>query len=102
MYQFIWAATRPLAEPPEQVQILLPELSLLVYLAKRREEHISKRINETLKENEVGMLIMTDENRMRSNRSFHRPTSFLVHPPALNDVQRWLRDYLSERMKREK
>ncbi|KPV63378.1 MAG: hypothetical protein AOA65_1386 [Candidatus Bathyarchaeota archaeon BA1] len=43
--------------------------------AKRREEHISKRINETLKENEAAMLIMTDENRMR------------IQPKLSSDIQ---------------
>jgi hypothetical protein len=70
--------------------------------AEKREEYISNRINETLKENEAGILLMTDEIRMRIQPKLSSDIrTFLVHPPALNDVQRWLRDYMLERMKKE-
>lgn len=70
--------------------------------AIKREEHISKKINETLKENEAGMLIMTDENRIRIQPKISSDIQvFLVRPPALNEVQLWLRDYMLEHMKRE-
>lgn len=70
--------------------------------AIKREEHMSKKINETLRENEAGMLIMTDENRIRIQPKISSDIQvFLVRPPALNDVQRWLREYMLERIKRE-
>ena len=71
-------------------------------VAKRRYDHIAKRIKETLEDDEAGLLIMTEENRM--SLQSYLPSDiqvFLVRPPALNDVQRWLRDYMIERMKKE-
>jgi hypothetical protein len=71
--------------------------------AIKREEHISKKINETLRENEAGMLIMTDENRIRIQPKISSDIQvFLVRPPALNEVQHWLREYMLERMKRKR
>jgi hypothetical protein len=61
--------------------------------SKRRYEHIAKRIDETLEEGETGMLIMNEEDR--SNIQF--PTDieiFIVHPPALADIQHWIREQL--------
>jgi hypothetical protein len=61
-----------------------------------------ERINETLKENEAEMLIMTDENRMRIQPMISSDIRvFLVRPPDLNDVQRWLRECTIECVKKE-
>lgn len=62
---------------------------------KRRNEHIAKRINDTLKADKAGLLIMTDDNRLQLQP--HLPSDiqvFLIHPPALNDVQQWFREYI--------
>ena len=67
--------------------------------AKKREEYMSERINETLGENEAGILFMTNETRMRIQPKLSSDIKvFLVHPPALNDIQQWLREYMSKRM----
>ena len=63
--------------------------------AQKRYEHIAQRIDDTLEDDQAGLLIMTDDNRLRLQP--HLPSDiqvFLIHPPALNDVQRWFRDYL--------
>jgi len=64
-------------------------------VAKRRYDHIAKRIKETLEDDEAGLLIMTEENRM--SLQSYLPSDiqvFLVHPPALNDIRRWFREQL--------
>ena len=61
--------------------------------SKRRYEHIAKRIDETLEEGETGMLIMNEEDR--SNIQFLSDIEiFIVHPPALADIQHWIREQL--------
>lgn len=62
---------------------------------KKRIEHITKRINETLNDGEAGLLIMNDDDRSRIQFSSDIEV-FLVRPPALNEILRWLRDYLSK------
>lgn len=57
--------------------------------AKNRNEYIIARINETLKKNEAGILIM------RENHQLQFPTDIqiiYVAPPALDEIKRWLRD----------
>jgi len=56
---------------------------------KKRNEHISKQIDETLKANEIGVLLMREEHRLQF------PTDiqvFYIAPPALDEIKRWLRD----------
>jgi 23S rRNA C2498 (ribose-2'-O)-methylase RlmM len=56
---------------------------------KKRNESISRRIDETLKENESAILLM------RENHQVQFPTDiqvFYVAPPALDDIKRWLRE----------
>ncbi|RCV64351.1 hypothetical protein C5S53_09285 [Methanophagales archaeon] len=61
--------------------------------SKRRYEHIAKRIDETLEEGETGMLIMNEEDR--SIIQFPQDIEiFIVHPPALADIQHWIREQL--------
>ncbi|MCW3141544.1 MAG: hypothetical protein N2V72_05135 [Methanophagales archaeon] len=64
--------------------------------SKRRCEHIAKRIDETLGKGEAGMLIMSEEDR--NNIQLPRDIEiFLVHPPALADIQLWIREQLRKR-----
>lgn len=64
--------------------------------SKRRYEHIAKRIDETLKEGETGMLIMNEEER--SIIQFPSDIEvFIVHPPALADIQHWIREQLKKK-----
>ena len=63
-------------------------------VTNRRNQEIAKTIDNTLKKNEPGLIVMTDENRLQIQSNL--PTDiqvFLIHPPALNDVMRWFRDY---------
>ncbi|HEX2988282.1 MAG TPA: hypothetical protein VHS06_08945 [Chloroflexota bacterium] len=58
-------------------------------ITKRRYELMSKRIDETLKPGEAGLLFISEDHRVQF------PTDvrvFFVSPPALDEVHRWLRD----------
>jgi hypothetical protein len=60
----------------------------------RRNKEIAKKIDSALKRNKSGLLVMNDENRLQIQP--HLPSDiqvFLIHPPALNDIMRWFRDY---------
>ena len=60
---------------------------------QKRDEFVAKRINETLKENESGIIFI------RENNSIEFPSDieiFRVHPPVLDDIRRYLRDFYSK------
>lgn len=61
--------------------------------SEKRDEHVVKHISETLKDGEAGMLIMSDEYRMRIQPKLPRDIQvFLISPPALHDIQKLLRE----------
>jgi len=61
---------------------------------KRRFERNAKTIDDTIKNGEAALLIMTEENRIQIQSYLPSDIEvFLIHPPALNDFQRCLRDY---------
>lgn len=67
---------------------------------KKRDEYIVKRIDKTLKKGEAGMLIATDQNRIRIQPNLPPDIQvFLVHPPAFDDFQRWLQKYLADNIR---
>ncbi len=57
---------------------------------KKRQEHIPKQINDTLKENEIGILIMAEGHHIQFQPDIR---IFYISPPALDEIKRWLRDY---------
>jgi hypothetical protein len=62
--------------------------------SKRRCEGNAKTIDDTLKNGEAALLVMTEENRMQIQSYLPSDIEvFLIHPPALNDFQRCFRDY---------
>ena len=58
-------------------------------VSKKRNEHIAKQIDETLKEDETGVLFMREEHQVQFPSDMQ---VFYVAPPALDEVKRWLRD----------
>ena len=56
---------------------------------KKRNEHIAKKIDETLKEDEVGILFMREGHQVQFPSDIK---VFYVVPPALDEIKRWLRD----------
>ncbi len=60
-----------------------------VEAAKKRYEHIARRIDEALKADDVGMLFIREGHRVQ----FHQDIEvFSVAPPALDEIRRWQRD----------
>lgn len=57
--------------------------------SKKRIEHIAKKIDETLKEDEVGVLFMREGHQVQFPSDIK---VFYVVPPALDEIKRWLRD----------
>lgn len=56
---------------------------------KKRNERIAGKLSESLKENEIGILLM------RENHQVQFPSDiqvFYVSPPALDEIKRWLRE----------
>ena len=57
--------------------------------SKKRNEHIAKKIDETLKADEVGILFMREGHQIQFPSDIK---VFYVVPPALDEIKRWLRD----------
>jgi hypothetical protein len=57
--------------------------------SKKRNEHIAKHIDETLKADEVGILFMREGHQIQFPSDIK---VFYVTPPALDEIKRWLRD----------
>jgi hypothetical protein len=56
---------------------------------KKRNDFITKKLNETLKEETAGILIMAEGHHVQ----FPPDTKvFYVSPPILDDIKRWMRD----------
>jgi len=60
---------------------------------RRRYEHISSRINETLGENEVGLLMINERHKVQFPADIE---VFFVAPPALDEFRRWLDDWIAK------
>ena len=60
-----------------------------VEAAKKRYEFMAKRISETLKDNEAGLLFIREGHRVQFPSDVE---VFSVFPPALDEIHRWLRD----------
>jgi hypothetical protein len=55
-----------------------------------RNESISKKIDQALKENETAILIMGEGHHVRFPDDIR---VFYIAPPALDEIKRWMRDY---------
>ena len=55
---------------------------------KRRNEHIAKQIDETLKNDQTGILLMREGHQVQFPSDMQ---VFYVAPPALDEIKRWLR-----------
>ena len=57
--------------------------------AGKRYEYIARRINETLEPNEVAILFIREGHHVQFPQDIE---VFMVAPPALDAIHRWLRD----------
>jgi hypothetical protein len=60
-----------------------------VEAGKKRNDCIARRIDETLKENEIGILLMRENHQVQFPPDIQ---VFYVAPPALDEIKRWLRE----------
>jgi hypothetical protein len=56
----------------------------------RRNDFITRKINDTLKENETATLIMAEGHHIQFASDIKL---FYIAPPALDEIKRWLRDF---------
>ena len=56
---------------------------------KKRDEFIARHIDETLKAEEIGILFMREGHQVQFPAEIE---VFYVAPPALDEINRWLRD----------
>jgi hypothetical protein len=59
---------------------------------KKRNEYIARKIDETLQENEIGLLLMRENHQVQFPPDIQ---VFYVAPPALDEIKRWLREHES-------
>ena len=55
---------------------------------KRRNDQLAKRIDETLEDDEVGMLLMREGHQVQFPSDIQ---VFYVAPPSLDEIKRWVR-----------
>jgi translation elongation factor EF-G len=70
-------------------QVLTRVYESYTEVGKKRNEYIASKIDETLKADEIGILLM------RENHQVQFPSDiqvFYVAPPALDELKRWLRE----------
>jgi hypothetical protein len=60
-----------------------------VEAAKKRNEFMAKKISETLKDDEAGLLFIREEHSVQFSSDLE---VFSIFPPALDEIHRWLRD----------
>jgi hypothetical protein len=60
---------------------------------EKRNEHIAKRIDDTLKKDESGVLLMREGHQVQFPSDIQ---VFYVAPPALDEIKRWLRNRVSQ------
>ena len=56
---------------------------------KKRNEYITKKIDETLKDDEIGILLMRESHQVQFPSDIQ---VIYVSPPALDEIKRWMRD----------
>lgn len=66
--------------------------------SKKRWEQMAKRIDETLKDDEAGLLFVSDEHRLQFAADI---SVYYVAPPALDEIRRWVREQSERRMEQE-
>ena len=59
---------------------------------RRRNEHFIQRIDETLGEDEVGLLLVNERHQLQFPQDIE---VFYVAPPALDEYRRWVEGYVA-------
>lgn len=88
-----WA--RCLAIYPQSERALRKISQFYVEVMQKRDAYITKRIDDTLKDNESGILFIRENNNLK----FPSGIGIIrVQPSVLDDIHRCLRDFQSEKM----
>jgi hypothetical protein len=80
--------TRCLAVGLQNQKVFDKVYNLYIEAQKKRNEHIAKMIDDTLKESEVGILLMREGHQVQFPADIE---VFYVSPPGLDEIKRWLR-----------
>ena len=80
--------TRCLAVGLQNAKVFDKVYELYIESQKKRNEHIAKMIDDTLKESEVGILLMREGHQVQFPADIE---VFYVAPPGLDEIKRWLR-----------
>jgi len=80
--------TRCLAVGLQNAKVFDKVYELYIQAQKKRNEHIAKMIDDTLKESEVGILLMREGHQVQFPADIE---VFYVSPPGLDEIKRWLR-----------
>jgi len=86
-----WA--RCLAIYPQSEKALRKIYQFYIEVMQEREGHIAKKIDETLKNDEIGILFIRENNNLKFPSDIE---IFRVHPSVLDDIHRYLRDFQSK------
>jgi hypothetical protein len=60
---------------------------------KSRYQHIADQINETLGENETGLLLISERHQVQFPSDIE---VFYIAPPALDELRRWLQNWMAQ------
>ena len=60
---------------------------------RRRYEHIASQIDATLKDDEAGLLLISERHQVQFPADIE---VFYVAPPALDEFRRWLQDWMAQ------
>ena len=73
----------------QNAKVLTKVYESYVETGKKRNEKLSKKIDETLKENEIGVLMMRENHQVQFPADIQ---VFYVSPPALDEIKRFIRE----------
>ncbi len=85
--------SRCLAVGLQNQKVLVKVYESYLEVRSRRNEDMAKRIDETLKEEDIGILLMREGHQVQF------PTDievFYVAPPGLDEIKRWIRAHEEE------
>lgn len=63
---------------------------------RERYEHIMRQIDDTLGEDQVGLLMISERHRVQFPQDIE---VFYVSPPALDEFHRWLQNWIADQQK---
>jgi len=82
--------TKCLAAGLQNQKVFTKVYEFYAEVSKKRNEHIARQIDETLKTDEIGVLFMREGHQVQFPSDIE---VFYVAPPALDEIKRWLREH---------